>query len=158
MDRVLQAGHRPHRKGPLWHLLNQRYSLVLLEDRRHKSRTRSVRERQPFRRENTYPPPPRPAADQVHRLSGCALCAPLSEKCASKQNIPGSCAGSAGILVGETDYTKVTKETFDRISDSSMEKENGNPLQYSCLGNLMDGGVWRATVHGVAKSRTRLRD
>ena len=28
---------------------------------------------------------------------------------------------------------------------------NGNPLQYSCLGNSMDRGVWQATVHGVAK-------
>ena len=33
---------------------------------------------------------------------------------------------------------------------------NGNPLQYSCLENSMDGGAWRATVHGVAKSWTRL--
>ena len=32
---------------------------------------------------------------------------------------------------------------------------NGNPLQYSCLGNPMYRGVWRATaVHGVAKSQT----
>ena len=31
---------------------------------------------------------------------------------------------------------------------------NGNPLQYSCLGNLMDRAVWQATVYGVAKSRT----
>ena len=30
----------------------------------------------------------------------------------------------------------------------------GNPLQYSCLENPMDGGVCQATVHGVAKSRT----
>ena len=28
---------------------------------------------------------------------------------------------------------------------------NGNPLQYSCLGNSMDGGAWRATVHGGHK-------
>ena len=35
---------------------------------------------------------------------------------------------------------------------------NGNPLQYSCLENPMDRGAWRATVHGVAKSWTRLRD
>ena len=28
---------------------------------------------------------------------------------------------------------------------------NGNPLQYSCLGNPMDGGAWWATVHGVAR-------
>ena len=31
---------------------------------------------------------------------------------------------------------------------------NGNPLQYSCLGNPMDRGAWWAAVHGVAKSRT----
>ena len=35
---------------------------------------------------------------------------------------------------------------------------NGNPLQYSCLENPMDGGAWWATVHGVTKSRTRLSD
>ena len=35
---------------------------------------------------------------------------------------------------------------------------NGNPLQYSCLGNPMDREAQRATVHGVAKSRTPLRD
>ena len=35
---------------------------------------------------------------------------------------------------------------------------NGNPLQYSCLENPMDRGAWRATVHGVRKSRTRLSD
>ena len=33
---------------------------------------------------------------------------------------------------------------------------NGNPLQYSCLENSMDWGAWWVTVHGVAKSRTRL--
>ena len=36
------------------------------------------------------------------------------------------------------------------------EEGNGKPLQYSCLGNPMDGGTWWAAVHGVAKSRTRL--
>ena len=33
---------------------------------------------------------------------------------------------------------------------------NGNPLQYPCLENPVDGGAWWVTVHGVAKSRTRL--
>ena len=33
---------------------------------------------------------------------------------------------------------------------------NGNPLQHSCLENPMDRGTWWATVHGVAKSQTRL--
>ena len=35
---------------------------------------------------------------------------------------------------------------------------NGNPLQYSWLENSMDRGAWWATIHGVAKSRTRLSD
>ena len=35
---------------------------------------------------------------------------------------------------------------------------NGNPLQCSCLGNPMDRGTWKTTVHGVAKSQTRLSD
>jgi len=34
---------------------------------------------------------------------------------------------------------------------------HGNPLQYSCLENPMDRGAWQATVHGVAKSQTRLK-
>ena len=34
----------------------------------------------------------------------------------------------------------------------------GNPLQYSCLENPMNRGSWQATVHGVAKSQTRLSD
>ena len=33
---------------------------------------------------------------------------------------------------------------------------HGNPLQYSCLENPVDRGAWRATVHGVTKSQTRL--
>ena len=33
---------------------------------------------------------------------------------------------------------------------------NDNPLQCSCLGNPMDRGAWKSTVHGVAKSQTRL--
>ena len=40
----------------------------------------------------------------------------------------------------------------------SSGEGNGNPLQYSCLENPMDGEAWWATVHGVAKSWTRLSD
>ena len=40
----------------------------------------------------------------------------------------------------------------------SFREGNGNPLQYSCLENPMDGGAWWAIVHGVAKSQTRLSD
>ena len=41
-------------------------------------------------------------------------------------------------------------------SGRSPGEGNGNPLQYSCLENPMEGEVWKATVHGVAMSRTRL--
>ena len=35
---------------------------------------------------------------------------------------------------------------------------HGNPPQCSCLGKPMDRGTWKTTVHGVAKSQTRLSD
>ena len=42
--------------------------------------------------------------------------------------------------------------------EDSPRLGNGYPLQYSCLKNSMDWGAWRATVHGVTKSQTRLSD
>ena len=42
--------------------------------------------------------------------------------------------------------------------ERSPEGGHGNTLQYSCLENPMDRGAWWATVHGVAKSQTRLND
>ena len=43
-------------------------------------------------------------------------------------------------------------------SGRSFGKRHGNPLQYSCLWNPMDGGAWWATVHGVTKCWTQLSD
>ena len=43
-------------------------------------------------------------------------------------------------------------------SGRSPREGNGNPLQYSCLENSLDRGAWWATVHGVTKNGTRLRD
>ena len=43
-------------------------------------------------------------------------------------------------------------------SGRSARERNGNPLQYSCLENLMDIGAWWAIVHGVTKSLTGLTD
>ena len=39
---------------------------------------------------------------------------------------------------------------------SLVGEGNGTPLQYSCLVNPMDGGAWRAAVHGVAADQTQL--
>ena len=68
-------------------------------------------------------------------------------KCKEKQGSalknPPANAGDSGLVPG-----------FGR----SPGEQNGNPLQYSCLENPMEGGAWWATVHGIAKSRTRLSD
>ena len=42
------------------------------------------------------------------------------------------------------------------MSHINTREGSGNPIWYSCLGNPMDRGAWLATVHGVAKSQTRL--
>ena len=47
-----------------------------------------------------------------------------------------------------------TERLHFHFSLSCIGEGNGNPLQYPCLENPMDGGGWWATVHGVAKSWT----
>ena len=39
-----------------------------------------------------------------------------------------------------------------------LRRRQWHPLQYSCLENPMDGGAWKAAVHGVAEGQTRLSD
>ena len=46
----------------------------------------------------------------------------------------------------------------DPNSGKDWRQEDDNPLQYSCMENPMDRGAWWATVHGFAKSQTRLSD
>ena len=43
-------------------------------------------------------------------------------------------------------------------SERSPGEGSGNPLQYFCLENSMDGGAWWATVYGVRRSQTQLSD
>ena len=53
------------------------------------------------------------------------------------KNLPAN-AGDGGLILG---------------SGRAPGEGNGNPLQYSCLGNTMDRTAWRATVHRVARVR-----
>ena len=55
---------------------------------------------------------------------------------------PSANAGDTGLIPG---------------SGRSPGGGHGNRLQYSCLENPMDRGAWQATVHGVEKSRTQLK-
>ena len=66
-----------------------------------------------------------------------------------------------GVAQSRTRLTQLSSSSsivIFKMTLSLFGEGNGNSLQYSCLENPMDGGTWRATVHGVAKSRTRLRD
>ena len=61
---------------------------------------------------------------------------------------------SQGFLGGSTVKNPPAMQKMQVISlgqEEPLEEGIGNLLQYSCLGNPMDRGPWRATVHGVAK-------
>ena len=72
---------------------------------------------------------------------------------------PGKSNGQRS-LVGCSPWGHEESDTAEQLpfhfSLSCIGEGNGNPLQCSCLENPMDGGAWWATVHGAAKSRTRL--
>ena len=69
----------------------------------------------------------------------------------TKKDFPGGSDGKASV------YNAGDLGSIPGSGRSSGEG-NGNPLQYYCLENPMDRGAWQATVHGVAKSWTRLSD
>ena len=66
---------------------------------------------------------------------------------------PGDLPGP-GIKPMSLQSPALAEEFF--TTSTTCREGNGTPLQYSCLENPMDGGAWWATVHGVARSRTRL--
>ena len=55
-------------------------------------------------------------------------------------------------------FTWTIQLLYLALAGVSVGEGNGNPLQYSCLKNPMDGGAWCAAVHGVPKSQTQLSD
>ena len=59
-------------------------------------------------------------------------------------------------LSGKESVWQCRRCRFDPWIGRSPGEGNGNPLQYSCLGNPMDRGACQSLVHGVAKSWTRL--
>ena len=68
-----------------------------------------------------------------------------------------SCAGFTKWFSGKESAYQCRSCGLDPwVRKISSREGNSNPLWYSCLGNARDRGAWRATVHGVAKSQTRL--
>ena len=66
--------------------------------------------------------------------------------------------GKTIALTRQSFVDKVMSLLFNMLSRLVIGEGNGTPLQYSCLENPMDGGAWKAAVHGVAESQTRLSD
>ena len=54
--------------------------------------------------------------------------------------------------------TTLNEALFSNGRTQDLAIGSGTPLQYSCLENPMDGGAWKAAVHGVAEGRTQLSD
>ena len=74
--------------------------------------------------------------------------------------LPGKSHGR-GRLVGCSPWGREQSDRTERLhfhfSLSCIGEGNGNPLQCSYLENPWDGGAWWAAVHGVAQSRTQLK-
>ena len=69
-------------------------------------------------------------------------------------------SGASQVVLVVKNSPAKTRDLRDKGSTPGLgrfpEGGHGNPLQYSCLENLMDRGAWRTAVHGLAKSRARL--
>ena len=81
----------------------------------------------------------------------------LAAPAQSKYSIPRGFPGGAGGEEPAANTEDPRDMGLNPESARSPAKGNHYPLQYSCLENPMDRGVWWATVHGVPKSWTRLR-
>ena len=119
-----------------------------------------------YRRQWSKPSPWKRTAKKAKWLSEEAL------QIAEKKEVKSK--GKIEIYTSECRVPKNSKERKKAfLSDQCKEIEeinrlgktrdlfregNGNPLQYSCLENPMDGGAWKAAVHGVAEGQTRLSD
>ena len=75
-------------------------------------------------------------------IESVILVAPLDFPGGSESNLPAMQETRVRSLAGE----------------DPLEKRMATHSSISCLENFMDRGAWRATVHGVARSRTRLSD
>ena len=76
------------------------------------------------------------------------------QKIAEEGKLPNTFYEATTTLISNPNKDDTNKEMYGPISGEG----NGTPLQYSCLENPMDGGAWKAAVHGVAEGQTRLSD
>ena len=105
------------------------------------------------RRQKIIPYHSKPKADLNWKQNGSTFW------CVKMTFCVGSSEASQVVLVVKNPPANAGNKYVGSISGSgrSPGEGHGNPLQYSCLGNPMDRGAWWATVHGVTKSQTWLK-
>ena len=100
-------------------------------------------------------------------LLGCAYCPENWEKCQKNRDALAKNSLRVSIYHNDIHNGSVVKNLSASVGDAgdmglipgsgkSPGEENGNPLQYSCLGNSKGRGALWAIAHGVTKSKTRL--
>ena len=115
-----------------------------------------------FKRKQLFSLASKPGWDlNSHKQEGNKLNIILSLQCTRKHDehlwvIVLICQGFPGGSVVKSLLANIGDTPLIPGSTIFPEGGNGNPLQYSCLESPMDGGPWRATVHGVTNSQTRL--
>ena len=92
--------------------------------------------------------------DHLHSNSNYYRGTPLIDTYPEFDHIYSSRIGFPGVSVVKKRPANAGDAGWIPGVGRSPGEGNGNPLQYSCLGNPMDRVVWWATVHGVTKSQT----
>ena len=86
----------------------------------------------------------------------CPSVSDQENKTQARRNLTGNyCTGGACLVAQTVKKSSCNAGDWGSIprSGRSPGKENGNPLQYSCLENPMERGAWWVTVHGVAENQ-----
>ena len=92
----------------------------------------------------------------VTAIRGCEMASILYECC--WEDVKDLCFGKRTISASIQRVNHFHDMENMSVLSKHIGEGDGTPLQYSCLENPMGGVAWWATVHGVAKSQTRLRD
>ena len=94
----------------------------------------------------------RMASENLNANATMTSCATYGKLCSVSQPLRAPLVAQMGVCLQCGNLGSIPG------SGSSPGEGNGNLLQYSCLENSVERGAWRASVHGVAKSQTRLGD
>ena len=97
-----------------------------------------------------------PVVDVTGDRSNVQYC--KEQYCIGNWNVRSMNQGKLEVVKQETARVNVDILGISELKWTGMGEFNGTPLQYSCLESPVDGGAWKAAVHGFAEGQTRLSD